>query len=209
VNIIIILILFFIIPSSILSQEIKSDEEYYKEGVQYYDGGEFKKSFIVFFNLSEKGNKDAIYNLSNMYFQGIGTTQNFTKSLEYSWLCALNGNKKCIKKLDKVKKKLDEKEIILISEKIPKLLESEYKNDNNIISAFKLGYWYEKFSPEIDLEKSYLWYSVSVSAGVYKAMKLRDRVGDLIDIEKLKDLQNQAQEIFNKDIYFGNKKNDL
>ena len=101
------------------------------------------------------------------------------------------------------------KEIILISEKIPKLLESEYKNDNNIISAFKLGYWYEKFSPEIDLEKSYLWYSVSVSAGVYKAMKLRDRVGDLIDIEKLKDLQNQAQEIFNKDIYFGNKKNDL
>tara|TARA_Y100001954_G_C15719227_1_gene557310 strand:+ start:126 stop:755 length:630 start_codon:yes stop_codon:yes gene_type:complete len=209
VNIIIILILFFIIPSSILSQEIKSDEEYYKEGVQYYDGGEFKKSFIVFFNLSEKGNKDAIYNLSNMYFQGIGTTQNFTKSLEYSWLCALNGNKKCIKKLDKVKKKLDEKEIILISEKIPKLLESEYKNDNNIISAFKLGYWYEKFSPEIDLEKSYLWYSVSVSAGVYKAMKLRDRVGDLIDIEKIKDLQNQAQEIFNKDIYFGNKKNDL
>ena len=144
-----------------------------------------------------------------MYFQGIGTTQNFTKSLEYSWLCALNGNKKCIKKLDKVKKKLDEKEIILISEKIPKLLESEYKNDNNIISAFKLGYWYEKFSPEIDLEKSYLWYSVSVSAGVYKAMKLRDRVGDLIDIEKIKDLQNQAQEIFNKDIYFGNKKNDL
>ena len=208
-NIIIILILFFIIPSSILSQEIKSDEEYYKEGVQYYDGGEFKKSFIVFFNLSEKGNKDAIYNLSNMYFQGIGTTQNFTKSLEYSWLCALNGNKKCIKKLDKVKKKLDEKEIILISEKIPKLLESEYKNDNNIISAFKLGYWYEKFSPEIDLEKSYLWYSVSVSAGVYKAMKLRDRVGDLIDIEKIKDLQNQAQEIFNKDIYFGNRKNDL
>ena len=208
-NIIIILILFFIIPSSILSQEIKSDEEYYKEGVQYYDGGEFKKSFIVFFNLSEKGNKDAIYNLSNMYFQGIGTTQNFTKSLEYSWLCALNGNKKCIKKLDKVKKKLDEREIILISEKIPKLLESEYKNDNNIISAFKLGYWYEKFSPEIDLEKSYLWYSVSVSAGVYKAMKLRDRVGDLIDIEKIKDLQNQAQEIFNKDIYFGNKKNDL
>jgi len=209
VNIIIVLILFFIIPTSILSQEIKSDEEYYKEGVQYYDGGEFKKSFIVFFNLSEKGNKDAIYNLSNMYFQGIGTTQNFTKSLEYSWLCALNGNKKCIKKLDKVKKKLDEREIILISEKIPKLLESEYKNDNNIISAFKLGYWYEKFSPEIDLEKSYLWYSVSVSAGVYKAMKLRDRVGDLIDIEKIKDLQNQAQEIFNKDIYFGNKKNDL
>ena len=37
-----------------------------------------------------------------MYFQGIGTTQNYNKALKYSWLCALNGNKKCIK-LEKLK----------------------------------------------------------------------------------------------------------
>ena len=191
------------------SEELKDDSEYYDEGVNYYDNGDFKKSFIVFFNLSEKGNKDAIYNLSNMYFQGIGTTQNYNKSLKYTWLCALNGNKKCIKKLDKIKKKLDEKEVLIISEEIPILLEEEYKNENNIISAFKLGYWYENFSPEIDLEKSYLWYSVSVSAGVYKAMKLRDRVGELIEKEKIKELQIEANEIFNKDKYFGGGKNDL
>ncbi|MBS92048.1 MAG: hypothetical protein CMM95_03235 [Rickettsiales bacterium] len=204
-----ILILHFFLFCSLFSQELKDDEEYYNEGVKYYDNGDFKKSFIVFFNLSEKGNKDAIYNLSNMYFQGIGTTQNYNKSLKYSWLCALNGNKKCIKKLDKVKKKLDEKEVIIISEEIPKLLEEDFKNKSNIISAFKLGYWYEKISPEIDLEKSYLWYSVSVSAGVYKAMKLRDRVGDLIEREKIKDLQIEASKIFNKDKYFKGKKDDL
>ena len=105
------------------SEELKDDSEYYDEGVNYYDNGDFKKSFIVFFNLSEKGNKDAIYNLSNMYFQGIGTTQNYNKSLKYTWLCSLNGNKKCIKKLDKIKKKLDEKEVLIISEEIPILLE--------------------------------------------------------------------------------------
>ena len=78
-------------------------------------------------------------------------------------------------------------------------------NNNDIISAFKLGYWFEKFSPEIDFEKSYLWYSVSVSAGVYKAMKLRDRVGELIDKKKISELQVEANEIFTKNKYFGKK----
>ena len=54
------------------------DTDYYNSGVDLYEKGEFKKSFIVFFNLSEKGNKDAIFNLSNMYFEGIGTTQDLS-----------------------------------------------------------------------------------------------------------------------------------
>ena len=197
--------------SQLNSQDLIKDEDYYKTGVDFYDNGNFKESFIVFFNLSEKGNKDAVYNLSNMYFEGIGTTQNFNKSLKYSWLCALNGNDKCIKKLKNVKNKLTEEEVIAISKDIPKTLEDNFLIRNDIISAFKLGYWFENFSPEIDFEKSYLWYSVSVSAGMYKAMKLRDRVGELIDKKKLNELQVEANEIFTKNKYFGKKgdENDL
>ena len=83
-----------------------------------------------------------------------------------------------------LKKKLTDEEVIQVSKVIPIQLEKNFIDKNDIISAFKLGYWFEKFSPEIDFEKSYLWYSVSVSAGVYKAMKLRDRVGELIDKKK-------------------------
>ena len=108
-----------------------------------------------------------------MYFEGIGTTQNFNKSLKYSWLCALNGNKKCIKKIKKIKEKLSEEEVIQSQRIYQKDLRNNFIDKNDIISAFKLGYWFENFSPEIDFEKSYLWYSVSVSAGVYKAMKLK------------------------------------
>ncbi len=203
-----ILFIFLIYFPQLFSQELIDDEIFYKQGVELYDKGNFKESFIVFFNLSEKGNKDAIYNLSNMYFEGVGTTQNFNKSLEYTWLCSLNGNKKCIKKLKKVKKKLTEEEVIKISKGIPEKLEKDFLTNNDIISAFKLGYWFEKFSPEIDFEKSYLWYSVSVSAGVYKAMKLRDRVGELIDKKKINELQAEANEIFTKNKYFGNKGED-
>lgn len=197
--------IFLIFFTELISEDLIDDETYYLNGVKLYDQGNFKESYIIFFNLSEKGNKDAIYNLSNMYFEGIGTTQNYHKSLEYTWLCSLNGNKKCIKKLKKVKEKLEEDEVLKVSKIIPGILENEFLNNNDIISAFKLGYWFEKFSPEIDFEKSYLWYSVSVSAGVYKAMKLRDRVGELIDKKKISELQVEANEIFTKNKYFGKK----
>ena len=183
-----------------------NDIDYYQSGVDFYENGEFEKSFIVFFNLSEKGNKDAIFNLSNMYFEGIGTTQDYSKSLRYTWLCSLNGNKKCLNKIKSLKDKLEEEEFLKISKTIPEILENGYVNDNNPILAFQLGYWYEKISPEIDFEKSYLWYSVSVSSGVYKAMKMRDRVGKLIEKKKITEIQIQAKEILTKDRYFNSKK---
>ena len=197
---------FSLAETSTTDYKYLNDVDYYNSGVDLYENGEFKKSFIVFFNLSEKGNKDAIFNLSNMYFEGIGTTQDYSKSLRYTWLCSLNGNKKCLKKIKSIKDKLEEDEFLKISTTIPVILEDGYVNDNDPISAFQLGYWYEKISPEIDFEKSYLWYSVSVSSGVYKAMKMRDRVGKLIEKKKITEIQLQANEILTKNKYFNSKK---
>ena len=197
---------FSLAETSTTDYKYLNDMDYYNSGVDLYENGEFKKSFIVFFNLSEKGNKDAIFNLSNMYFEGIGTTQDYSKSLKYTWLCSLNGNEKCLKKINSLKDKLEEEEFLKISTTIPEILENGYVNDNNPISAFQLGYWYEKISPEIDFEKSYLWYSVSVSSGVYKAMKMRDRVGKLIEKKKITEIQFQANEILTKNKYFNSKK---
>ena len=197
---------FSLAATSTSENKYLNDMDYYNSGVDLYENGEFKKSFIVFFNLSEKGNKDAIFNLSNMYFEGIGTTQDYSKSLKYTWLCSLNGNKKCLDKIKSIKDKLEEDEFLKISSTIPEILENGYVEDNDPISAFQLGYWYEKISPEIDFEKSYLWYSVSVSSGVYKAMKMRDRVGKLIEKKKITEIQFQANEILTKNKYFNTKK---
>ena len=197
---------FSLAETSTSENKYLNDMDYYNSGVNFYENGEFKKSFIVFFNLSEKGNKDAIFNLSNMYFEGIGTTQDYSKSLKYTWLCSLNGNKKCLNKIKLIKDKLEEDEFLKISTTIPEILENGFVNDNNPILAFQLGYWYEKISPEIDFEKSYLWYSVSVSSGVYKAMKMRDRVGKLIEKKKITEIQLQANEILTKNKYFNSKK---
>ena len=113
-------------------------------------------------------------------------------------VCVLNGNKKCINKIDKVKSKVTEKVIEEIAQQIPEILEKNFVEFNNSKSAFKLGFWYENFSPEIDFEQSYLWYSVSVSGGIYKAMKLRDRVGKEIEAEKIVELQLKLKKFLQK-----------
>ena len=196
------IIICFLLFNKINAGEILSDAEYYNKGVSLYDEGAFDESFIVFFNLAEKGHKDSIFNLSNMYYEGVGTIQNFKQSLKYCWLCVLNGNKKCLKKVDIIKSKLSENVIEEIANQIPTILEKNFIEFNNSKSAFKLGFWFENFSPEIDYEQSYLWYSVSVSGGIYKAMKLRDRVGGEIEAEKIVELQTKAEEIFTKNKYF-------
>ena len=99
---------------------------------------------------------------------------------------------KCINKIDKVLNKLNEDTIIIVKSEIEEMLEKQYIDGSDEYAAFKLAYWYEKFSPEIDLEKSYLWYSVAVSSGNYKAMKLRDRVGESLENEILLELQKEA-----------------
>ena len=196
------IIIFFLLCNGTYADEVLSDEEYYEKGVSLYDNGAFDESFIVFFNLAEKGHNDSIFNLSNMYYEGVGTIQNYKLSLKYCWLCVLNGNKRCLKKIDKIKSKLSENIVEEIASQIPEILEKNFIEFNNSKSAFKLGFWFENFSPEIDYEQSYLWYSVSVSGGIYKAMKLRDRVGEEIEAEKIVELQTEAEEIFTKNKYF-------
>ncbi|MAI84291.1 MAG: hypothetical protein CMM91_05085 [Rickettsiales bacterium] len=58
------------------------------------------------------------------------------------------------------------------------------------------------FSPSKDLEKAYIWYSVSVSGGLYKAMNIRERVGNQIESENITKLQIEANKIYNQIKYF-------
>ena len=203
------LVFFLLLKShSSFSDELISDEEYYDKGVSYYKNAEFDKAYVVFFNLASKGDTNSQFNIMNMYSSGIGVTQDYKEALKWSWLCALGGEKKCLEKIEKLKKKLDEKSITNLSTEISNYLEKEFYDKTDIIYALKLGFWFEKFSPEIDLEKAYIWYSVSVTGGMYKAMKIRNNVSELIDSETLSKLQTDANNIYSK-IKFFPKKNEV
>ena len=199
-----VLILYLLNPLNLKATDFLNDEDYYQKGIDLYKDAQFSEAFIVFFNLSEKGDTNSQFNLSNMYSSGIGTTQDYKEALKYSWLCALGGEKKCSKKIAKLIKKLDEKSIEEMSGEVEKILKNELYKEQDILYALKLGFWYEKFSPIIDVEQAYVWYSVSVTGGLYKAMKVRDKVGEKIDSDKIIELQSEANKIYTKVKYFVN-----
>ncbi len=100
---------------------------------------------------------------------------------------------------------MNENDVKSITMEVIDILENDFSENKNPISAFKLGYWFENFSPEIDLEKAYLWYSVSVSGGVYKAMKMRDKVAESLEKDKISKIQLEANEILTREKYFSKK----
>ena len=203
------LIFFILLSTKILAESYLPDSEYYEKGIQHYKSAEFSEAYIIFFNLAVKGDTDSQHNLANMYSGGIGTPQNYKDALKYSWLCALGGQRKCGKILEKVKLKLDEKSIEEVATFIENHLEKELYKTQNIQYALKLGFWFEKFSPEKNLEQAYLWYSISVTGGLYKAMEIRDNVSDKLESETLVKLQTEANEIFTKVKFFNNTNGDL
>ena len=200
--------LIFLFPFFISADEYLSDEEYYDKGIELYKSAQFSEAFIIFYNLSVKGDRNSQFNLSNMYSGGIGTTQDFSEALKWSWLCSLGGEKKCFKNLELLKSEIDEKTKEVTSKSVEEILEKELYKSQNINYALKLGFWFEKFSPNLDLEKSYLWYSVAVTGGLYKAMKVRDKVRKKIDNETVVKLQKEANKIYTELKYFVIKNGD-
>ena len=205
---IIFFFLFLILSSSLQCTEIISDEDYYNKGINSYKNAEFNEAFIIFFNLAQKGERDSQFNITNMYEGGVGTTQNYVEALKWCWLCALGGEKKCFKKIEKLLVKIDEESLKNVSKEVEIFLEKKLYEKSDINYSLMLGFWYEKFSPEQDIEKAYLWYSVAVTGGLYKAMKNRNNAGESLQPETLIDLQNKASKIYSEIKYFGNTKDE-
>ena len=200
--------LFLILSPSLHCTEISSDEEYYNKGINLYKNAKFDEAFIVFFNLAQKGERDSQFNITNMFEGGVGTTQNFVEALKWCWLCALGGEKKCFKKIEKLITKIDEESLTNVSKEVEEFLEKMLYKNSDINYSLMLGFWYEKFSPEQNIEKAYMWYSVAVTGGLYKAMKNRNNAGENLQPETLIDLQNKASKIYSEIKYFGNTKDE-
>ena len=196
------LLFYLFFSNNVQSNDIPNDEEYYKLGVKNYKNANFSEAYIIFQNLADKGDRNAQFNVSNMYANGVGITQDFKRALKWSWMCSLGGEKKFLEKINSLKKKLDEKKIEDIAIELEKSIEKSVFKKRDINDALKLGFWYEMFSPSKDLEKAYIWYSVSVSGGLYKAMNIRERVGNQIESENITKLQIEANKIYNQIKYF-------
>jgi TPR repeat protein len=135
----------------------------YQRARSAYEAGEYTKALQIFERLSEAGNSQAQYDLSQMYFQGIGTT----KSVEQGWMwmnrAADKGNIQAMLELGvryQASSSLDN------GEEIAFLWFQKAAMAGSPVGQYNLARLYEsgKQTP-VDLVQAYVWMTLSNKSG--------------------------------------------
>jgi TPR repeat protein len=135
----------------------------YQRARSAYEAGEYAKALQIFERLSEAGNSQAQYDLSQMYFQGTGTS----KSIEQGWMwmnrAADQGNIQAMLELGvryQASTSLDN------GEEMAFLWFQKAAMAGSPVGQYNLARLYEsgKQTP-LDLVKAYVWMTLSNKGG--------------------------------------------
>ncbi len=135
----------------------------YQRARSAYEAGEYTKALQIFERLSEAGNSQAQYDLSQMYFQGIGTP----KSIEQGWMwmnrAAEKGN---IQAMLELGVRYQASTSLENGEEMAFLWFQKAAMAGSPVGQYNLARLYEsgKQTP-VDLVKAYVWMSLSKRSG--------------------------------------------
>ena len=135
----------------------------YQRARSAYEAGEYTKAFQLFEKLSQAGDSQAQYDLSQMYLQGIGTS----KSLEQGWVwlnrAAEKGNVQAMLELGV---RYQASTSLENSEEMAFLWFQKAAMAGSPVGQYNLAHLYEagKQTPT-DLVKAYVWMSLSNKSG--------------------------------------------
>ena len=132
-----------------------------------------------------------------MYYKGLGITQNFKTSYYWSIMSMLNGQKKAHILLDNNKKKINNTNKEEIETEVKDNLEKAI-NEGKVFAIIPLAKWHLTFPKKPDYNNSYLWLSVASALNIDNTDKARNSIFKKVKKKDLNEIQNEANEIFNK-----------
>jgi TPR repeat protein len=86
-------LLFIFITTPLLFASLMDDSLLYDEGKRYVKEKEYKKAIAIFESLAQKPYDKVQYDLALLYEQGLGTPQDYNKSLHWFTKSAENKNR--------------------------------------------------------------------------------------------------------------------
>ena len=169
----------------------------FANAVEFYKKKNYNDALLEFIKLSELGDADSQYNLAYLYYKGLGTPQNFNKSLYWAWASQLSGEKKAGAIVKSSLYLLSDDEVLVVREDLRVFLDKRVFNGDTK-AIIPLAKWYIFVSEEKNLGKSYLWYSVGTAFNIENSMRKRDLIMNELEQSEINQLQNEAQEIYQK-----------
>ena len=147
--------------------------------------------------LANKGLPEAQFNLSLLFFSGLGAPKNFKDALYWSWYAHLNKHETAINQVNKTYDYITEN---LRNEVANKIIEEllATANSGDQMSALKLGQTYTGLLVTPDYLSAYVWLSIAQAYGIEAASELLEEVAKQLTLEDILTQQNEASSKFSQ-----------
>ncbi len=169
----------------------------FENAIFLYRKNDYEQALDKFEELSDLGNSKSQHNLAVMYFKGQGTPQNFNRAYYWSIMSMLNGQKKAEILVKNNQKKFGDAKRAEIESEVKDNLEQAI-NEGKVYAVVPLAKWHLTFPKKPDYNNSYLWLSVASALNIANSNKARNSIIKKIKSEDLDEIQNEANEIFNR-----------
>ena len=169
----------------------------FENAVLHYRKNDYEKALNKFEKLSDLGDTKSQYNLAVMHYKGQGIPQNFNRAYYWSIMSMLSGQKKSEILMKNTQKKINDINKVEIESEVKDNLEKAI-NEGKIYAVIPLAKWHLTFPRKPDYNNSYLWLSVASALNIANSNKARNAIIKKIKNKDIDEIQNEANEIFNK-----------
>ena len=155
----------------------------------------FEKLSQYFLTLAEQDFPAAQYNLSVLYFNGLGVPKSFKWSLYWAWQANLNNHEKAGTWLDTVISNINED----LRNNVAQNISDEFTkaaNEGELVAPLKLGRTYLKLFVQPNNQMAYVWLSIAQAYGYEEASIYLEEAAGQLTLEEILIEQENAHKSF-------------
>ena len=172
-------------------------DESFAAAVKLIEQKQYVDAVSVFKILAEQEVPEAQYNLSLLFFNGLGTPKNFRQALIWSWKAHLNKHETARTQVNNILDMITPDLQNAVAEDL--ILEfTDIAKTGNSEAALKLGITYTELLVEPDYPTAYVWLSIAQAYGVEEASGLLMSTTDELTVEEVIIKQDEASTLFDE-----------
>jgi len=172
-------------------------DESFAAAVKLIEQKQYVDAVSVFKILAEQEVPEAQYNLSLLFFNGLGTPKNFRQALIWSWKAHLNEHETARTQVNNILDMITPDLQNAVAEDL--ILEfTDIAKTGNSEAALKLGITYTELLVEPDYPTAYVWLSIAQAYGVEEASGLLMSTTDELTVEEVINKQDEASTLFDE-----------
>jgi TPR repeat protein len=176
--------------------EINVDDSF-AAAVKLIEQKQYVDAVSVFKILAEQEVPEAQYNLSLLFFNGLGTPKNFRQALIWSWKAHLNEHETARTQVNNILDMITPDLQNAVAEDL--ILEfTDVAKSGNSEAALKLGITYTELLVEPDYPTAYVWLSIAQAYGVEEASGLLMSTTEELTVEEVIIKQDEASSLFDE-----------